>query len=341
MTGRDIDPAEFGRKLGIMVGRDVLPQEEIPEATVIWRSTESPRESRVEFAELEKLGVVTRMGAGSFAVSELLADLLERLDARVKKIAVDRFGAESYRYPTLVSTDVLRKAGYLDAFPQFLMTASRFHSDVDAYQTFAAGFGAAEDKAEFIDACSEHSGYCLQPAVCYHAYQQLSGQTLPEGGVVVTARGKAFRFESRYHHSLERLWDFTLREIIFLGDRETVADRRKELMEAAFELVGELGLAGHAEVANDPFFSNDTTAEQVMVQRVLEMKYELQLPVVEGRTIAAGSFNIHGEKFGEGFDVRLPGGGPAYSGCVAFGLERLAYAFLCRHGVDPADWPAF
>lgn len=54
-----------------------------------------------------------------------------------------------------------------------------------------------------------------------------------------------------------------------------------------------------------------------------------------------GSFNIHGSNFGEAFGMTLPTGGPAHSACVGFGLERLAYAFLCRHGADPADWPAF
>ncbi|MFC9606470.1 hypothetical protein ACFTTN_23820 [Streptomyces niveus] len=340
-TDREMDPVELGRKLGVVVRRDVLPQASLPEASVVWRSPEEPAPARVEFSELERAGIVVRMGEGAFATGELFTDLLARLDDRIRRIAVDQFSALSYRYPTLVSTEVLRKAGYLDSFPQFLMTASRFHSDTDAYQDFASGLATADHQSNFIDSFSEHSGYCLPPTMCYHTYHQYTGQEIGATGAVVTSRGKSFRFESRYHHSLERLWDFTIREIVFLGSRETVVEERQKFMDAACALMTELRLAGHVEVANDPFFSNEMTAERVMVQRVLEMKYELRLPVAGGRTAAVGSFNIHGSNFGEAFGMTLPTGGPAHSACVGFGLERLAYAFLCRHGADPADWPAF
>jgi hypothetical protein len=32
-------------------------------------------------------------------------------------------------------------------------------------------------------------------------------------------------------------------------------------------------------------------------------------------------------------------GEPANTGCVGFGIERLALAFLAQHGLDPKRWP--
>src|SRR5262249_55189275 len=156
----------------------------------------------------------------------------------------------------LIPTAVLDKAGYFDAFPQFLMTAGRFHADADVYQGFAAEFDAAEDKAKFMDSRTVHTEYCLSPTVCYHAYHQFAGRQVPAEGSALTATGKIFRYESHSARTLERLWDFTMREVFFLGSQRAVAEIRRNLVKAVCELVNELRLAGRVEVANDPFFNS-------------------------------------------------------------------------------------
>jgi seryl-tRNA synthetase len=283
------------------------------------------------------------MGDGCYAVSGPLARLVARFDERIRAMAVDAFGAIETCYPALIPTATLHQAGYFDAFPQFLMTAGRFHSDdAHAYQGFTTEYADAADTAKFMDSRTEHTGHCLSPTVCYHTYQQFAGRQVPDEGGVVTACGKIFRFESDNARTLERLWDFTMREVVFLGSRDTVTRLRASLLDAACRMVDELRLAAHVEVANDPFFAGAdaaSSAKRVMVQRALKLKYELQMPVVDDRVIAVGSFNIHGQKFGKAFGITTPDGEPAYSGCIGIGLERIVYAFLCRHGIDPADWP--
>jgi seryl-tRNA synthetase len=157
---------------------------------------------------------------------------------------------------------------------------------------------------------------------------------------VVTARGKSFRYESRYHASLKRLWDFTIREIVFLGARERVAECRERFLRRAVELADRLRLDGRCEVASDPFFCAGNTSERVSAQRLLELKYELRLAIGPDATVAVGSFNLHEQHFGEAFEIVDDRGEPVHSGCVGFGLERLAYAVLCQYGPDPAEWPA-
>jgi hypothetical protein len=157
---------------------------------------------------------------------------------------------------------------------------------------------------------------------------------------VVTSRGKSFRFESRYRRALERLWDFTIREIVFLGARDFVLDCRRRFMERSFELVESLRLGGQCSVANDPFFAGADTAERTWSQRLLELKYELRLPIAADADVAVASFNFHEQFFGDSFRIRdRDEQGFVHTACVGFGLERLAYAFLCQHGLDPADWP--
>jgi hypothetical protein len=140
---------------------------------------------------------------------------------------------------------------------------------------------------------------------------------------------------------MERLWDFTIREIVFMGSREFVLASRRRFMDATFTLIEALQLQATCEVANDPFFCDDETAGKILSQRLLELKYELRLGIGDGKSIAAGSFNFHDTFFSERFDITRGDGELSRSGCIGFGLERLVYAFLCQHGTDSAGWPEF
>jgi seryl-tRNA synthetase len=52
------------------------------------------------------------------------------------------------------------------------------------------------------------------------------------------------------------------------------------------------------------------------------------------------SFNYHRDHFGTTWDIRDASGEPAHTGCVAFGMDRLAVAMFAIHGIDLAAWPA-
>jgi seryl-tRNA synthetase len=157
---------------------------------------------------------------------------------------------------------------------------------------------------------------------------------------IVTARGKSFRHEEKYRQGLERLWDFTIREVVFLGSRERVLADRERLMSRVLDLADELGLAGRCEVANDPFMGNTDGAARSASQRLLELKYELRLDVGDGKTIAVGSFNFHERMFADAFALTGPDGEEVFTACAGFGLERFAYAIVCQYGADPTAWPA-
>ncbi|GAA3815188.1 hypothetical protein ACFS5L_38970 [Streptomyces phyllanthi] len=344
-TSRSVDSAELTRKIGQMVASDVLPQRAI-RSREIWRSPHQERTRDDVFEEMLATGSVTESGEGQFGFGEPFIGLVSYLDKTFSDIAVDRFGAELRTYPALIRTEVLSRSGYISSFPQFLLTANRLHSDADHYQDFVGEIesaASAEDSGALAEKALErhgtHAGYVLSPAVCYHVYQQYAGALISSPGKAVTAVGKCFRHESRYHRSLERLWEFTMREVVFIGTREYVAQARHDIMAAVWEVIEEMGLPGRCETASDPFFLNVQAAQKVWSQRALELKYELQLPVGGGRSVAAASFNVHGQNLGSAFDLRNPDSAAAFTGCAAFGLERIAYAFLCQFGLDPGNWP--
>ena len=99
------------------------------------------------------------------------------------------------------------------------------------------------------------------------------------------------------------------------------------------------GVALHLDVANDPFFGK---VGQMMAvsQRQNALKFELLIPYYPGaKPTACMSFNCHLEHFGEVWGIHDHAGAVAHTGCVAFGMDRLAVALFANHGVDVASWP--
>lgn len=333
---RAVDESQLRRKLDTMVTTEVLSQLR-PPASVVWRSECQDRPDRPAFGDLVTSGAAVPVGPGQVAMAEPMITLVDRFDTLLQDLAVTDFGAVRMRYPTLLPTSALTRCGYLASFPQHAMFATRLHADLDVYREFLAGLGSGERIDELVLRLSDTVDLCLPPTMCYHTFQQFAGRVL-DRPTVVTARGPSFRFESHYAAGLERLWDFTIREIVFLGDRRAVVDQRQRFLSRATALFDALGLTGYAEVANDPFFGDERAGEAVMAQRMHALKYEARLYVDARRTIAVGSFNVHDRLFTTAFDIGLAGGDPA-SACVGFGLERLAYAVVCQNGLSEAGWP--
>jgi seryl-tRNA synthetase len=51
------------------------------------------------------------------------------------------------------------------------------------------------------------------------------------------------------------------------------------------------------------------------------------------------SFNYHRDHFGMAWDLRGKGAAVMHTGCVAFGMDRLALALFATHGLETASWP--
>ncbi|MFH8349521.1 hypothetical protein [Streptomyces sp. NPDC018045] len=339
LSQRPLARAAVADKVNRLVDADVRKQWPTAPKSV-WTS---PHRRTVEdggtFARLAETGAVSAVGEGQVALGEPLLSLLAYFDRAVKGLLARHFTAAEYRYPTLISTRALETAGYFASFPHHLMFVTRLHNDIDVYEEFRAAYGGKGIDAAVLASC-RNVDYCLPPTMCYHTFHQYSGRNLEAGRVhVVTSRGKSFRYEAAYATTLERLWDFTIREIVFFGPRDAVLAARETFMRTVFDYATDLGLSGFCEVGNDPFFCAADTSERIWSQRLMELKYELRLDVAPDRSIAVGSFNFHDDLFGRGFGIDQGDDGPVRSACVGFGLERLVYAFLCQFGADPDGWP--
>ncbi len=86
--------------------------------------------------------------------------------------------------------------------------------------------------------------WCLSPAVCYHAYAGLEGQTL-DPGVMVTARGHCFRNEDPDALAPgRRQVEFQMREIVLVGGSAWIEEWLRELQPGVEALARAQGLDG-------------------------------------------------------------------------------------------------
>jgi seryl-tRNA synthetase len=250
------------------------------------------------------------------------------------------FDAAPYRFPTLIPASYLERVGYFRAFPHSLSFVTHLREDLDAIDNFSEQ-AACDDHGLNVPLDSfSRIQTLLSPAVCYHLYFALADRPLPGGRLAATAVGNCFRYEAINLTSLERMWNFTMREIIFVGDKDFVLNNRELARQRMANDFEKMQLAYRVESANDPFFIGEFR-KQAAFQSAFQLKFEIRarLPF-NNSTLAVGSYNYHQDFFGRNLNITLPDGSPAHTGCVAFGLERMAFAFLSQFGLDSKGWPA-
>ena len=101
-----------------------------------------------------------------------------------------------------------------------------------------------------------------------------------------------------------------------------------------------LALPHAVDVASDPFFGRIGQVKAIsQLQQALKFEMLVPLHSVE-RPTACMSFNYHREHFGTTWGIVDAAGAAAHTGCVAFGMDRLAVALFWTHGLDTGGWPA-
>ena len=269
---------------------------------------------------------------GVYGRTRLYEDVLQRLTDFVTRERDPR--AEVLRFPPVMSRAQLEKSGYLKSFPNLLGCVCSLHGTEREILSAALQHENGGDWTGSLAA----SDLVLSPAACYPAYPIVAARgPLPAGGVILDVAADCFRQEPS--RSLDRLRSFRMREYVRIGSGEDIQQFREHWMARAQELTAELALPGQLEVASDPFFGR---VGQVMAvsQRQNALKFELLIPFAPGaKPTACMSFNYHQDHFGVIWNLRRSDGEVAHTGCVAFGMDRLAVALFSLHGLDPGRWP--
>ena len=282
---------------------------------------------------LEKAGLMLPSGAdGVVAWSGTFQAVIDGLNALFDAEAVG-LGAEVMRLPPVMSRKHFETSGYMKGFPQLAGTVHCFCGTEADHRTLLRCLSGGEDWTGQQSA----SDVVLTPAACYPVYPILARRgALAAGGAYIDIFSWCYRQEPSLDPA--RMRSFRVREFIRAGSAADIKAFRAHWMERGLAIAAMLGLQATMDVANDPFFGRPGALRAGM-QREEQGKFELLIPIDSEKPNACASFNDHKDLFGTLFGLTQADGSLAQTGCVGFGLERIALALLRRHGLDPGAWP--
>lgn len=330
------DTAEIARKVQLCV-QNVLKQYECNEKPIVlssFKNNKNPDANREILEQVLSANVLKPLGLADVVMGEPLVSLVRAVDCRFRELA-KQFRSREYAYSHILPVDYLENLHHFDSSPQNAMFASYIVPDVEIANQFieetVTQDGVIPRKNGFLSKIN----HVLSPAVCYHVYLHLKNSILDEN-LMITTIGRNYRYEGRNAFLLERLWDFTAREIVFIGTPNFVQDMRNQLIEEIQKILVDFELDGHIEDCNDALFLR---GDRNKFELDPHPKYELRLELpYKGTQFSCGSFNVHGNVFSLRNNIRNSNGNYVWTGCVAFGLERWAWALIAQHGIDTSKW---
>ncbi|MGW5271513.1 aminoacyl--tRNA ligase-related protein [Streptomyces sp. NPDC004044] len=244
------------------------------------------------------------------------AALFDALEARFQDIAA-ALGARPVAGPALLPEEDLARLDFFRNFPQLGLPVATLTDE--ARGELARG--------EVSSPSPEHpltsTGCYLPTATCYGLLVSQKERTF-ETPEVITSIGRCFRNEDHYD-GLRRLRAFHMREALYIGSQEGVVEHLSRATELVLGLADRLDIKVGREPATDPFYLGD--GSRALLNQLDPVKFEF----VSDDGTAIASVNRHRNFFGERLGIRF-GDESAFSGCLAFGVERWVHALLQVHG---------
>ncbi|OEV05619.1 seryl-tRNA synthetase [Streptomyces oceani] len=226
-------------------------------------------------------------------------------------------GARAMTMPPLLPATDLARLDYYENFPHQAVVATPLDLTGDE------GLSFCDETGCFPCSNLQPASLGLPSASCYAVYLDLEGRTVADD-TLVTVVSWCFRKEQQYE-GLRRQLGFRMREIVALGSQEHAEEHLCSLSERITSFAEALDLPLRKEAATDPFF--DKGGSKAVLQRLIPVKHEFLF-----EDLAIASVNTHRNFFGDRCSISRPAGGPVFTSCVAFGLERWLSALSRRHG---------
>lgn len=231
----------------------------------------------------------TKVGDGLQVISGDIVKTLVSLENLTYRMS-EEFNSERLWTPSHLSMDNAYKTGYMESFSNQVSIINSYHG--------------------------EEKGMC-SPTACYHCYSFLQGKSVLNKSYTMSS--KCTRIEEECT-DLERLFNFTISEIVFVGTEKYCEDNLNKVMHLISQVLDQLGVKYFYEVASDPFFG-DKSDLKTNVQLKSGSKIEIRVWVPnEDRHVAIGSINLHGKKFIDKFNIQ----DSEMTACFGWGLERFA-----------------
>ena len=267
------------------------------------------------------MGELFNVNHGLATLGPELVEIRTVLEAHFLRWAAE-INAAPMLFPPLMRVKDLDGFDYFRNFPHLMVIASRIQTDRleedSKLPALSSIPGAHLGDAE----------YTLPSAACYNIYLHLKDSVL-EAPRYITTVASCYRNEKEYI-GLRRLWGFSMREIVCVGTQEAVHAHVSSFKKKVQDFTARIGLSLEIQVATDPFFQPQDP--RLLMQKMFPTKEEF----VYGGSVAIASLNFHRNFFGERCRIMIDGKS-AFTGCVAFGIERWLHALLDHFKGDTAS----
>ena len=295
-----------------------------------------PRYKEPIFDYLKQTKNIFQVSNGLFAYGGLLLKIMEYFKLKVKELGVKKLKAKELQFPILFPVDSFRKGGYMETFPHHIMFQTTVKSDIEVLNKYA------KDEKAKVRILEDHM--CIPQNVIKHAAcgpiypsienMQIDDESLPLAFFIMD---KCFRNESSNVFELARLNEFSMAEIVFVGSAEQTREEIKKAMRLWYYWSDVFELNCSIKTANDSFFAGNYKKLKLF-QLLGDSKQEFRWLLPYCNTyISCSSVNFHRTHFARKYNIKNK---ESYcqTACIAFGIERLAYAFLAQHGCNPKNW---
>ncbi|MEE0930048.1 MAG: hypothetical protein UIM53_03530 [Acutalibacteraceae bacterium] len=220
-----------------------------------------------------------------------------------------------YNIPAMIEGRVLKKCGYFESFPDQISAVG--YIDDEKIPEIMSG-------KEINESCIKLHDRYLTPSACLHIYPMYEGKEITENEIITT-KARVYRCEKSGFEDMTRLWDFSVREIVFIGSEEFVKEHLNTLKEKTLNFAKKISKDANLVVAHDHFYKGQRNDIKAKIQEKNELKFELKIPIGD-REVAVASFNFHNGHFSIPFN--FDNNRKIVSGCVGFGMERWVAACM-------------
>ncbi len=336
---RERDQKEVQEQIAIlynMIEDGSLGDKEVPIKTLEDHSGEPMANSVSIFEQLLENGDIRQTAKGTYAYSRLFLKVFQYFDRKIDDYARATFGeVQEYSFPVLHAIDQYEKGGYFENFPHYMMFQTSMKKDIKILDRFSkSGIGDGSVLAEM-----RTPENVLRHAACVPVYEMLENEAVTGARPIeFLVSGTCFRDEGSNIFELTRLNEFHMKEYVFVGtpgqceDRMQVAKGLWDFWQEVFRVNARL------DTANDSFFaSNYKKLRFFQILGDSKREFKWKIPAHDSYT-ACGSMNFHRTHFSKPYNIRNESQDYCYTSCLAFGIERLAFALLSQKGADPIAW---
>ena len=236
------------------------------------------------------------------------------LDQHFKSF-IKEWNYKTYTIPAMIDGEVLEKCGYFESFPDQISVVGEI-ADEKIQHIMEGG--------KIDESCIKLRNKYLTPSACLHIYPMYQGKKITKNEVVMT-KARVFRCEKSGFNNMTRLWDFSVREIVFIGSSEFVKESLEKMKEYVLSFAQKITEEARVVVAHDHFYKGQRNNIKARIQTKNEQKFELIVPI-GNNDVSLASFNFHNGHFSIPFE--FDNNRQVVSGCVGFGMERWVAACL-------------